>query len=117
MQRLGELLPPAAQALGLEEPLQRGRAMAAWGRLVAERVPGAAGASTLLDLRDDGTILVSATAPIVAQELHLRADELLQAFAQAPGGRHMRRLQVVIRPPRTVPRPGHGPAGGPGGRV
>ena len=43
MRRLGDLLPPAAQALGLEEPLMRGRAMAAWSRLVAERVPAAAG--------------------------------------------------------------------------
>ena len=102
MRRLGDLLPPAAQALGLEEPLMRGRAMAAWSRLVAERVPAAAGTSTLLDLRDDGTIVAAAPSPIVAQELTLRADELLAAFAQAPGGRHMRELRVVVRPPRSA---------------
>ncbi|MFI5262266.1 MAG: DciA family protein [Candidatus Limnocylindrales bacterium] len=116
MRRLGDLLPPAAQALGLEEPLMRGRAMAAWSRLVAERVPGATGASALLELRDDGTILVSAAAPIVAQELRLRTDELLEAFAQAPGGRRMRQLQVVMRPPPPPGAPGRS-GGAPGGRV
>jgi len=117
MRRLGDLLPPAAQALGLEEPLMRGRAMAAWSRLVAERVPAAAGTSTLLDLREDGTIVAAAPSPIVAQELALRADELLSAFAQAPGGRHMRELRVIIRPPRPAgARPGSA-GGAPDGRV
>ena len=117
MRRLGDLLPPAAQALGLEEPLMRGRAMAAWSRLVAERVPAAAGSSTLLDLRDDGTVVAAADSPIVAQELTLRTDELLAAFAQAPGGRHMRELRVVVRPPKPRARP-PGPTGGaPDGRV
>ncbi len=117
MRRLGDLLPPAAQALGLEEPLMRGRAMAAWSRLVAERVPAAAGTSTLLDLRDDGTIVAAAPSPIVAQELALRADELLAAFAQAPGGRHMRELRVVVRAPRPTGRPPGTAGGAPDGRV
>ncbi len=117
MRRLADLLPPAAQALGLEEPLIRGRAMAAWGRLVAERVPGAAGASVLLELRDDGTVMVGAEAPIVAQELRLRSDELLEAFAQAPGGRRMRQLQVVVRAPGTGHRSSGRPGGTAGGRV
>ncbi|HTS14514.1 MAG TPA: DciA family protein, partial [Candidatus Sulfotelmatobacter sp.] len=108
MRRLGDLLPPAAQALGLEEPLRRGRAMAAWARLVAERVPGAGGATTLLELRDDGTVVATAASAVVAQELLLRADELLAAFAQAPGGRHMRALRVVVRAPD---RPGRAPGG------
>jgi len=117
MRRLGDLLPPAAQALGLEEPLMRGRAMAAWSRLVAERVPAAAGTSTLLDLREDGTIVAAAPSPMVAQELTLRADELLAAFAQAPGGRHMRELRVVVRPPRPPGRPPGAAGGAPDGRV
>lgn len=117
MRRLGDLLPTAAQALGLEEPLQRGRAMAAWSRLVAERVPAAAGTSTLLDLREDGTIVAAAPSPIVAQELTLRADELLAAFAQAPGGRHMRELRVVVRAPGPSARPPGARGGAPDGRV
>ena len=73
-------------------------------------MPGAAGASALLELRDDGTVMVGADAPIVAQELRLRSDELLEAFAQAPGGRRMRQLQVVVRAPDA----GHGSPGRPG---
>jgi predicted nucleic acid-binding Zn ribbon protein len=124
MRRLGDLLPQAAAELGLEEALQRGRAMAAWQRLVEERVPAAAGASRLLDLRD-GAVIVAARAPIVAQELRLRAAELLAAFAQAPGGQAMRELRVVVRPeggsggeaqsgPDRAPPARQGP---PGGRV
>ena len=117
MRRLGDLLPPAAQALGLEEPLMRGRAMAAWSRLVAERVPAAAGSSTLLDLRDDGAVVVAADSPIVAQELRLRADELLAAFAQAPGGRHSASCGWWSGP-RNRPAPPPGATGGtPRGRV
>jgi predicted nucleic acid-binding Zn ribbon protein len=97
MRRIGDLLPDAAAALGLEQPLAQGRAMAAWTRLVEERAPAAAGATRLLELRADGVLLVAAAAPIVAQELRLRATELLEAFGQAPGGRRMRELRVVIR--------------------
>ena len=97
MRRLGDLLPEAAVALGLEQPLALGRALAAWSRLVEERVPAAARSCRLLAVRDDGAIVVAAATPIVAQELRLRADELLEAFARAPGGRRMRELRVVIR--------------------
>lgn len=97
MQRLGELLPAAAAELGLEEALARGRAEAAWQRVVAERVPAAGRTSRLLELRPDGTVVVAAAAPIVAQELRLRAAELLRAFAQTPGGRRGRELRVVVR--------------------
>lgn len=98
MRRLGELLPGMAAALGLEEELRAARAMATWERIVAERVPAAAGATRLLEARDEA-IVVAAAAPIVAQELRLRADELLAAFAQAPGGRRALELRVVVRPP------------------
>ena len=98
MRRLGELLPGAAVELGLEEALKRGRAMAAWQRLVEEHVPGAAGATRLLELRD-GVVIVAASSPIVAQELRLRSTELLAAFGQAAGGQHMRELRAVVRPP------------------
>jgi Dna[CI] antecedent, DciA len=97
MQRVGELLPSAAQELGLAEPLRRGRQMAAWEHVVAERVPAAAAGCRLLEVRADGAVIVSASSPIIAQELRLRAPELLEAFGQAPGGSRGRELRVQVR--------------------
>jgi hypothetical protein len=85
MVRLGELMPDAARALGLEEELRLSRAMATFEALVAERVPAAAGACRVVRL-DGFSLIVEADAPIVAQELRLRGSELLEAFAAAPGG-------------------------------
>ena len=108
MRRLGELLPEAAAALGLEAELRRARAAATWQRVVGERVPAAAGASWLLDMRDGSAeLVVGATRPIVAQELRLRQDELLEAFARALGERKPGRLRVVVR--RDVGSAGYAP--------
>jgi len=101
MRRLGDLLPEAAAALGLQEQLELARAMAGWERLVAELVPAAAGATRLLELRPS-ELLVAASSPLVAQELRLRGSDLLEAFAHVPGGRHLRDLHVVIRPVAPV---------------
>jgi hypothetical protein len=112
MRRIGELLPEVAAALGIEAELRRARAAATWERTVGERVPAATGGSYLVEWREgDGLIVVGATQPIVAQELRLRSDELLEAFGRAMGGRNPDRLQVVVRarPPGDViapaPRP------------
>ena len=94
--RVGDLLPEAARALGLEEQLRWARAAAAWDAVVAERVPAAAGGSAPVRLDGDGTLVVEAVVPIVGQELRLRADELLEAFAAAPGGVAAVRLRVVV---------------------
>jgi hypothetical protein len=94
--RVGDLLPDAARALGLEEQLRWVRAAAAWDAVVAERVPAAAGGSTPIRLDGDGTLVVEAAVPIVGQELRLRADELLAAFGAAPGGVAAVRLRVVV---------------------
>jgi hypothetical protein len=97
MRRLGDLLPGMAASLGIEDELRLARAMSSWQRLVEELVPAAAGATELLALQPDA-LVVGASAPIVAQELRLRADELLAAFATAPGGRRLSVLRVVVRP-------------------
>ena len=97
MERVGDLLPEMASALGLEEQLRFSRAMASWERLVEELVPGAAGASELLAIQPT-VLVVSASAPIVAQELRLRATEMLTAFERAPGGARLLELRVVVRP-------------------
>jgi hypothetical protein len=98
MRRIGELLPAAAAALGIEGELRRARAAATWERVVAERVPAATGSTQLIEWREgDGLLMVAATQPIVAQEVRLRSDELLEAFGRAMGARNPGRLQVVVR--------------------
>lgn len=91
--RLGDLLPEAARQLGLERELRLARAVATWDALVAERVPPAAGACRLVGLEPDALVVV-ADEPIVAAELRMRAIELLDAFAAAPGGRRVRFLRI-----------------------
>ncbi|HEY4189496.1 MAG TPA: DUF721 domain-containing protein [Candidatus Limnocylindrales bacterium] len=96
MVRLGELIPDAARALGLEDELRLSRAIATFEAIVAERVPAAAGACRVIRL-EGFTLDIEADAPIVAQELRLRAGELLTAFAAAPGGVGARELRVHVR--------------------
>ena len=114
MRRIGELIPDAARALGLEDELRLARAIATFEAIVAERVPvqadrealartvpAAAGSCRVVRL-ECFWIDVEADAPIVAQELRLRAGELVTAFAAAPGGIGIRDLRVHVR--RAGPR-------------
>ncbi len=92
--RLGDLLPDAARALGLEDELRLARAIATWDAIVAERVPPASGACALVRL-DPDAVVIAADEPIVAAELRMRATELLSAFATAPGGARVPYLRIV----------------------
>jgi predicted nucleic acid-binding Zn ribbon protein len=103
--RIGDLLPEAARALGLENELRLARAIATWDAIVAERVPPAVGACRLVRLEPDA-LVVAADEPIVAAELRMRATELLTAFAAAPGGARARLLKLVSEP---AGRAGSGP--------
>ena len=96
VQRVGDLLPEAARALGLEEQLRWARATMAWDRMVQCRVPAAAGGSRPVRLERDGTLVVEASAPIVGQELRLRADELLATYAEMADGIRAGSLRVVV---------------------
>ena len=96
MTRIGELLPDAARGLGLEDELRLSRSMSTFEAIVAERVPAAAGACRVVRL-DGFDLIVEADAPIVAQELRLRASELLVAFAGSPAGVGVRVLRVHVR--------------------
>jgi predicted nucleic acid-binding Zn ribbon protein len=96
MERIGDLIPDAARRLGLEDELRLARATSTWAAIVAERIPVAAGAARLVRI-DGSTIVVEADHPIVAQELRLRADELLAAFVAAPGGTKADELRVTVR--------------------
>lgn len=101
MSRLGDLIPDAARALGLEDELRLARAIATFEALVAERVPAAAGACRVIQMEGFG-IDVEADAPIVAQELRLHASALMAAFAATPGGLGVHELRVHVR--RAGPR-------------
>lgn len=106
MERIGELIPEAARRLGLADELRLARARTTWDAIVGELVPAAAGASRLARL-DGPMIVIETDHPIVAQELRLRAGELLAAFVRAPGGIEAGELRVVIRPgPATERGPG-----------
>lgn len=96
MSRLGDLIPDAARALGLEDELRLARAIATFEALVAERVPAAAGACRVVGV-EGFAIDVEADAPIVAQELRLRSRELMAAFAATPGGLGTTDLRVRVR--------------------
>jgi hypothetical protein len=74
VRRIGDLLPEAARELGLEEQLRWVQAAAAWDRVVEERAPAAAGGSRPSRLDDDGALVVEVAAPIVGQELRIRAE-------------------------------------------
>lgn len=100
MSRLSDVLPSVAREYGLESQLQEGRAIASWERLVAELVPAASGQSRLLEIRPP-TLLVSASDTLVAQELRLRSDELLRAFATAPGGVRLLEIRPVVQRPSS----------------
>jgi hypothetical protein len=96
MRRIGDLIPDAARALGLEDELRLARAIATFEAIVDERVPAATGACRVIRL-EGFAIDVEADAPIVAQEIRLRAGELLAAFAAAPGGTGIREVRVHVR--------------------
>jgi hypothetical protein len=96
MSRIGDLMPDAASRLGLADELRRARLLATFDAIVAERVPAAHGACRALRLEGD-TLLAEADAPIVGQELLLHADDLVGAFARAPGGAPVRQLRVTVR--------------------
>jgi hypothetical protein len=95
MVRIGDLLPDAARGLGLEEELRLSRAMATFETVVAERVPAVVGACRVARL-DGPVVVIEADAPIVGQELRLRAPELLAAFAATPAGSAAREIRVVV---------------------
>ena len=95
MERLGDLLPDAARSLGLEDELELAAAMTAWQKIVAERIPAAVGACRIVAL-SQGVVTIEVDEPIVAQELRLRAPELVTALRSAVRS-SVRQLRVTAR--------------------
>ena len=102
MRRLGDMLPGIAAGLGIEAELRLARQMAAWERLISERIPGAAGASHLLSVQPPA-LVVSASQPErrpgTAPAPGRAADGVC---AELPEGVRLLELRVVVRPPRSA---------------
>ena len=96
MQRIGELIPSAAARLGLGDELRRARAIATFDAIVAEHAPAAHGACRVVRI-DADALVVEADAPIVAQELRLRASALLEAFRASPAGGEVGEIRISVR--------------------
>lgn len=95
MERLADLLPQTMRQFGLEDQLEQARAAAAWLRLIEERVPAAVDACRLIAL-GNGIATIETDEPIVAQEIRLRAPELLTVLRgaiRAP----IRQIRVTTR--------------------
>jgi len=95
MERLADLLPETVRQFGLEDQLEQARAASAWLRIVAERVPEAAGSCRLTGLVQ-GVATIEADEPIVAQEIRLRTPELLKLL-RADTGPGVFQLRVMTR--------------------
>ena len=93
--RVGDLLPEAARQLGLEDELRLARADRHLGR--PRRRARAAGRGRLprSSALEPDALVVAVDEPIVAAELRMRALELLEAFAAAPGGARVRFLRIA----------------------
>jgi hypothetical protein len=96
MRRIGDLLPDAARALGLEDELRLARAAAVFAAILSERVPGTAGSARLVRI-SGRAVIVEVDHPIVGQEIRLRSTELLEALAAAPGGVSADEIRTVGR--------------------
>lgn len=97
---LAGLLPQAARALGLEEELRFAQTMGVFGDLLREVAPHLAPVSHLVAI-ERGRLIVEASNPVAAQELHLRSVELSRAFSERTGGERSLGLTVRIAAPGT----------------
>ena len=97
---LAGLLPEAARALGFEEELRFARIMGAFGDLLRSTAPHLVDGSHLVAI-ERGRLIVEASNPVVAQELHLRGAEFSRAFSEWPGGERSIGLTVRIAAPGT----------------
>ncbi len=90
---LGDLLRRNARNLGIEPAVHLVEIRRAWEGVVG---PALARASRVASFRS-GVLVVSATHPLVAQEIKMRRRAILSALPTLSGAAPAR-LQVVIRP-------------------
>jgi len=98
LEGLAGLLPEAARALGFEEELRFARTMGAFGDLLRDVAPHLATVCSLIAI-ERSRLIVEATNPAAAQELHLRGAEIARAFSERPGGERSIGITVRIATP------------------
>lgn len=96
MRSLADALRATLTALGIRRDVARAAAVAAWPEVMRETI-GPAGERTRALRVDGDTLVVAVSSPVLAQELRLRAGEVLAALAlKAP--------DAEVRDMRFVPR-------------
>ena len=81
MRRLGEALPRALTSLGISRRTREAQALWLWPQVIG---PHLASESRALRLTG-GTLLVSASSPALAHQLHLERSMLIERLNQAIG--------------------------------
>jgi hypothetical protein len=98
-EQVGQLLPEAARALGLEGELRLARRSTAFNALLATLAPTLKGHCVLVSI-ERGEMIIDAETSAAAQELHLRGREITKAFADLPEGERTHGLHVRVVPPK-----------------
>jgi predicted nucleic acid-binding Zn ribbon protein len=92
--RLGELLPGVLAGLGADGALQSATAVAAWERVVGERLGRYARA---VGLRD-GVLVVEAESSVWMQEIGYQKVRILKRLEEECGKGMVRDLRLTLRP-------------------
>jgi predicted nucleic acid-binding Zn ribbon protein len=92
--RLGDVLPGVLAGLGAGEALRSVAAVAAWERVVGERLGRFARAAGLRD----GVLLVEAESSVWMQEIGYQKVRILKRLAEECGPGMVRDLKLVLRP-------------------
>jgi len=98
-EQVGQLLPEAARALGLEGELRLARRSTAFNALLVTLAPTLAGHCALVSI-ERGEMIIDVETSAAAQELHLRGREITAAFSNLPEGERTHGLHVRVVPPK-----------------
>lgn len=94
MDRLGDLIPASLKKAGAERTVKAALVARAVEAAAAKAVPESAGGVTMTVFRN-GVARVRCRSSAVAEELRLRADDVVADANAALGGDHVRKLVAV----------------------
>jgi len=93
---ISDALGTTLRSLGLRRGVERARAVAAWPAAAASVVGVDASRSRAVRIEGE-TLVVAVSSPVLAQELRLRQQEVLEALARLAPEAHVRALRFVPR--------------------